>query len=231
MSAAASWLARALDFAGAHGAKVALEAGFNFVLPFAIFSLAAPGLGPAPALMLASGPPVLWSLGAFIVERRIDAISVVVRGGIVLSLLAFAGGGGVRALQLRENLVAGLVGLVFLGSAAIRRPLIYQLARAGVRRRAADRLEVFEALRYDWRFRAATVVATLAWGAGLSAACALNCVLVFAVSIRAYLLISGPVSYGAMGALSAWTFWYVPREMRRAEARAAGSDVPPPRTV
>ncbi len=116
--------------------------------------------------MTASAPPILWAIVEFIRERKVDAISILVLGGIALSLLAFAGGGGVKVLQLRENLVAGLVGLVFLGSAAIGRPLIYQLARAGVRRRSADRGAAFEALRSDIRFRNAMTVATLVWGTG-----------------------------------------------------------------
>jgi hypothetical protein len=134
--------------------------------------------------MIASTPPILWAIAAFIRERRVDAISVLVLSGIALSILAFAGGGGVKFLQLRENLVTGLVGLIFLGSAAIGRPLIYQLSRSGVRRRAADKVQAFEALRDDTQFRRSMTVATLVWGFGLLAACALNCALVFVLTIK-----------------------------------------------
>jgi len=207
-----------------HGLKAGLEVLVNFVLPFVIFQLASASLGTVQALMTASAPPVLWSIVTFMRERKLDAISILVLAGIVLSLLAFAGGGGVKVLQLRENLVAGLVGLVFLGSAAIGRPLIYQLARAGTRRRAADKLAAFEALRDDPGFRRAMTGATLVWGLGLVATCAVNCALVFTLSIQQYLLASGPVSYATIGLLTAWTFWYVPRAKRQAEARqAAGS--------
>jgi hypothetical protein len=147
-----------------------------------------------------------------------------VLSGIALSLFAFAGGGGVKFLQLRENLVAGLVGLTFLGSAGIGKPLIYQLARAGARRGSADRVEAFEALRDDVRFRRAMMVATLVWGAGLLALCALNCVLVFTVSIKQYLLMSSPVSYATLGVLTAWTFWDVRRSKRLAEACRAATE-------
>src|SRR5579859_538193 len=138
-----------------------------------------------------------------------------------LSLLAFAGGGGVKFLQLRENIVTGLVGLIFLGSAAISKPLIYQLARAGVRRRAADKVAIVEAVRDDARFGAAMMMATLVWGVGLLATCVAHCALVFIVSIRQFLLISGPLSYATLGLLTAWTFWYVPRAIRSAAARQA----------
>jgi hypothetical protein len=212
-----SRLGRGVAFVRANGVKAGLEALFNFVLPFAIYSFASGRIGAAPALMAASAPPVLWSVAAFIRERRLDAISILVLSGIALSLVAFAGGGGVKVLQLRENLVGGLVGLVFLGSAVIGKPLIYRLARAGARRRSAE--GVIEALEGDADFRRAMMVATLAWGFGLTGACAVNCALVFAVTIQQYLLIGGPISYAVIGALTAWTFWYVPRALRRATSR------------
>ena len=219
MSNPTTTLGKTVAYARTHGLKALLEAVANFALPFAIYSYGSGTLGPVKALMAASAPPILWSIAAFIRERRVDAISILVLSGIALSLIAFAGGGGVRFLQLRENLVTGLVGLVFLGSAAIGRPLIYQLARAGTRRRAADKVAAFEALRDDVRFRRAMTLATLAWGVGLLAACAVNCALVFMISIQQFLLISAPISYATLALLTAWTFWYVPREKRLAEAR------------
>ncbi|HZZ32926.1 MAG TPA: VC0807 family protein [Phenylobacterium sp.] len=201
----------ALAWLRANGVKAGVEVAVNFALPFAIYSWLKPSLGDVRALMAASAPPTLWSVWEFIRLRKIDALSIVVLAGIVLSLLAFAGGGGVKALQLRENLVAGLVGLAFLGSAAIGKPLIYQLARAATRRQSAEKAAMIEALGEDDRFRRIMLTATLVWGFGLVAICAGCCVLVSAVSIKLYLLVSGPVSYGAMGLLTLWTYWYVRR--------------------
>ena len=205
----------------ANGAKAGREVAFNFILPYLIYSYMTERLGPAPALFAASAPPLFWGIIQFIRERKVDAIAVLVLAGMALSLLAFAGGGGVKFLQLRENLVAGLVGLIFLGSAAIGKPLIYQLARAGVRRRAPDKVAIVESLRDDTRFRVAMTTATLVWGVGLLAVCAANCTLVFMLSIKQFLLISGPISYSTVGLLTAWTFWYVPRAIRSATARQA----------
>jgi hypothetical protein len=219
MGADGSRLTQTLAFARAHGAKAGLEVAVNFVLPFVVYSYASGSLGQVRALLAASAPPILWSIGVFIRQRKIDAISVLVLSGIALSLLAFAGGGGVKFLQLRENLVSGLVGLVFLGSAAIGKPLISYLARAGARRRG--NLEAIDALRDDPGFRRDMTVATLVWGLGLLAVCAVNCVLVFLVTIREFLLISAPIGYAAIGLLTAWMFWFVPRAMRQAKARLA----------
>ena len=213
-------LTNTVAFARAHGVKVGLEVMVNFVLPFLIYNYGSGSLGNVRALLAASAPPILWTIVGFIRARKVDAISIVVLSGIALSLLAFAGGGGVKFLQLRENLVAGIVGLVFLGSAALGKPLIYQLARAGTRRRSAD-VEAFEALRDDVHFRRAMMVATLVWGFGLLALCALNCVLVFIVSINHYLLMSAPIGYATLGLLTIWTFRYVPRAKQLAESRRA----------
>jgi hypothetical protein len=62
---------------------------------------------------------------------------------------------------------------------------------------------------------------TLVWAFGLIATSAVNCTLVFLISIKLFLLVSGPISYGAIALLTAWTFWYAPRALRRVMAEAA----------
>lgn len=215
-------LTRTVAYARANGLKLVAELAFNFVLPFAIYNALSGRFGPAPALMAAAAPPVAWTVINFIRERKVDAISILVLAGIVLSLIAFAGGGGVKFLQLREHLVGGLVGLVFLGSAAIGRPLIFHLARAGSRRRGGPAAAAVEAASGDAGFRRATMLATLVWGVGLLAVCAANCTLVFMLSIRQFLLISGPIGYTSLGLLTAWTYWRLPRAVRLAIARRQG---------
>ena len=75
MSIEDSRLTKTVAYARAHGAKLAAELAFNFVLPFAIYSAANGRFGAAPALMAASAPPILWSVATFIRERKVDAIS------------------------------------------------------------------------------------------------------------------------------------------------------------
>ena len=202
-------------------ATIAVEGLVNFVLPYLIYVRAEPRLGDVHALLASSLPPIVWSLVEFARKRRVDAISMVVLAGIVLSLLAFIGGGSVRFLQLRENLVTGLIGLVFLGSAAIGRPLIYQLARAGKQRASGADLAKFEALRDNARFKHAMMVMTLVWGFGLLAETVAACVLVYSISIAEYLIVSPFLGYGAMAAMGLWTIWYVRRNSRPMAAGAA----------
>jgi uncharacterized membrane protein len=221
MNAADPRLTRAFEVFRAHGGKVGLEALVNFLLPFLIYDHWRASLGDVKALMASSIPPILWSIVEFIRLRKVDAISMLVVAGILLSLVAFIGGGGVKVLQLRENLVTGLVGLVFLGSAAIGRPVVYELARANMRRRGPDGAKALEAVRDNVHVRRVITTSTVVWGLGLLTICGVCCVLVFTVSIKLYLLINGPISYALVGLLIGWNVWYVMRAQRRGRAREA----------
>jgi hypothetical protein len=177
---------RILTYLRTNGAHVLVEALVNFILPFVIYSYAEAPLGEVRALIASSAPPIAWSLVEFARHRRVDALSVLVVAGIVLSLLAMIGGGGPKFLQLRENLVTGIIGLAFLGSALIGKPLIYQLARASMRRKSEDEAQEFEALQVHAGFRRTMTVMTLVWGLGLLANVAVSAVLVFALELRCH---------------------------------------------
>jgi intracellular septation protein A len=206
-----------------NGGHILVEALVNFILPFAIYNYAEAPLGQVRALLASSAPPILWSILEFARHRRLDALSALVIAGITLSLLAMLGGGGVRFLQLREKLVTGIIGLVFVGSALIRKPLIYELARATMRRRSEDEAQQFEALQVHAGFRRTMTIMTLVWGFGLLADVAVAVVLVFVLSIREYLIVNPILGYGTMGALSLWSFLYGRRAKRRGEARRAAA--------
>lgn len=149
------------DWIATHGPRIALEVLVNFVGPYVIFAALKPRLGDVHALMASSIPPILWSLIEFARTRRVDALSILVLAGIAASLLAYLGGGGVKALQLREKVVTFPIGLGFLGSAAIRRPLIYQLALSTIGRRSAEEAASFEQMNVYPAFRRAMMVMTL----------------------------------------------------------------------
>ena len=208
-------------YARKNGGHIVVEALVNFILPFLIFNYAEASLGDVGALLASSAPPILWSLIEFARHRRLDAVSVLVVSGIALSLLAMLGGGGARFLQLREKLVTAVIGLVFLGSALVGKPLIYELARAGMRRKSDAEAQEFEALQVHAGFRRTMMVMTLVWGIGLLANVGVSVLLVFTLSIREYLIIDPILGYGTMGVLALWSWLYVQRAKRRGEARRA----------
>ena len=213
----------ALTWARTNGPGIALEIVVNFALPYVVYRATQGRLGDVDALIAASAPPLAWSILEFARRRRIDALSLLVLAGIVLSLIAFIGGGGVRFLQLREQLVGAVIGLLFLGSAAIGKPLIHQLALARIRREAGQ-AGWFEALSHDPRLRRIMMVMTLGWGIALVAQSAACVALVFVLSIKSYLIVGPIVGYAVLGAMTAWSFWYGKRRiapLRRDAERAA----------
>ena len=223
MDAKTGPITRMTAYIRTNGSHVLVEALVNFILPFVIYNYTEVPLGEVGALLASSAPPILWSLVEFARHRRLDALSVLVVSGIALSLLAMLGGGGARFLQLREKLVTAVIGLAFLGSALIGKPLIYELARASKRRKSEGEAQQFEALQVHAGFRRTMTVMTLVWGLGLLADVAVSVVLVFVLTIREYLLVNPILGYGTMGALGLWSFLYGQRAKRRGEARRAAA--------
>jgi intracellular septation protein A len=220
-----SRLAAVLTWVRTRGGGFALEIIVNAVLPFVIYTLTDKRLGDVGALIASSAPPIAWSIVQFVRSRTVDALSLLVVTGIALSLLALWGGGGAKFLQLRENLVTGVIGVIFLGSVAVGRPLIYYLARANMRRSgASDSLADFEGLRENVFFRRVMRVMTLVWGAGLVARTALAAILVFSVPIPTYLAIQPILGYATMGALGGWTLYYARRSQAQGRARRAAAE-------
>ncbi|HEX2593530.1 MAG TPA: VC0807 family protein [Rhizomicrobium sp.] len=208
-----------------NGVRIGTEILINFALPYLIYSLLQPKFGDVKALIASSAPPMLWSIGEFFRHRRVDAVSMLALGGIVLSLLAYIGGRGVKFPQLREKLVTVIIAAVFLGSAAIGKPLIYQLARAGMQRNNNSvELERFERIRDDAGFKRVMMLMTLVWGFGLLADAAVSVALVFVLPIKTYLIVNPALGYTTMGALFAWTFWCSRKKRAEGEARRAAEE-------
>ena len=205
-------LRRAGGYLRTNGFRLGAEIMVNFVMPYVIYDQASPALGEVGALIASSAPPLVWSLVEFARRRTVDAVSLLALAGIALSLLAFVGGGSVHLLQLREKLVTALIGLAFLVSLAVDRPLVYQLARAGLARRKPSELAAFEALRDNPRFRRSMAFMTLVWGFGLLGEAVLSCALVYTLNVREYLIIGPILGNGSMCALGLWTFWYSRRK-------------------
>ena len=107
---------------------------------------------------------------------------------------------------------------LFLGSAAIGKPVIYQLAVAGAARRSPEAAAELVELKDKAGFRHAMMFMTLVWGFGLLAATLVACALVFTLPIKTYLLVAPFVGYGIMGALALWTIWYSNKRRRNARS-------------
>jgi len=204
----------------------ALELGINVAVPLLIYDQVHGTMGEVQALLVSSIPPFVWGIGRFLRERRIDALSILAMVGIALSLLAFFGGRSAQMLQLREKMVTLLIGLAFLGSAAIGKPLIMPLARATLARESDEALADFDARHDHPMLRRTVMVMTLAWGVVLLLDVAVSIVLIFSLSIEQYLIVGPILGYGTIGGLSWWTILYRRHRTRLRHAEATSNQVP-----
>ncbi|AOJ71373.1 MULTISPECIES: VC0807 family protein [Burkholderia] len=195
------------------------ELTVNLLLPWAAYRAAVPHWGETGGLIASAVPPLVWSAIELARFRRIDALSAVVLFGIVLSIAAALAGGSPRMLLMRESLASGAIGVAFLGSLALPKPLVFHLARATVAREAHDGAARIDAL---WVERPAFVSAmrlmTLVWGAGLVAENLLRAWMIWNWPVERVLVVAPFVGYAIYGALMMWTLWY--RKVMRTHALA-----------
>jgi Protein of unknown function (DUF3159) len=182
----------------------------NAIGPYVVYLVCKPYTGSLVALALSAVPPTVESLWSVVQRRRLDIVSALVLGGIVLSLVLVALGGSERVLLLRESLVTSLIGLVLAASVVLARPLLFYLFRqlragsdAAAVARWDERWEREPALRRTMR------ILTLVWGLGLVVEMAVRTAMVFDMEIADFLLISPFVQYGLTGLLAAWTVWFM----------------------
>lgn len=154
-------------------------------------------------------PPLLWSVYELIKTRKLDALSTVVVASILFTVVATALGGSARMIQIRDALVTGIIGILFLLSLFLKKPLVFHLAQATIARNPqpdVPQMEVFWAQPGGPRvFR----ILTFVWGVGLVAQTSLLCVLASIWPIGRYLLVSPFIGYGLLGLLLLWSFFYV----------------------
>lgn len=168
----------------------------NAALPGLVYILAQPGIGRVHALMASALPPIAWSAVQFVRKKRIDALSMLVLAGIGLSLVAFFGGGSFRMLELREQLVTGVIALVLLGSVAIKRPIPILVLRSMMKDKSPEETEKIQRMLDDPR-----QLTRMTWVIGLlglvQTAIAIS--LVFTLPVREFLIVSPILGYALLG--------------------------------
>lgn len=184
------------------------ELGANFLAPYLVYELLHKHCGDTKALMASIVPPLLWSLYELAKTRRVDALSTIVMASILFTVGATAIGGSARMIQIRDALVTGVIGVLFLLSLMLQKPLIFHLARAVMARNPDSDIPQIEALWAQPGGPHVFRVLTAVWGVGLVVQTTTLCTLAWIWTIGHYLLISPFVGYGFFGVLMLWSFWY-----------------------
>src|SRR5271154_3221372 len=147
--------------------RVIPELFANFLAPYLVFQALDARFGDKWSLIASALPPLLGSGSELAKTRRLDAISVAVVSGILLTVGATFLGGSARLIQIRDALVTGAIGVMFLATLLLEKPMIFYLARATMARDTVEGEAEFEAM---WLWPGAPRVfrvLTAVWGVGL----------------------------------------------------------------
>ena len=106
-------------------ARYALAVVVNVLLPAAAYRLALPHYGLLGALLASTVPLLAWMAIDLLRFRHFDALSALVLASIAMSLLILVSAPMQWLRSTREPLVSGVIGLFFLLSLPLRRPLVF----------------------------------------------------------------------------------------------------------
>ena len=120
-----------------------------------------------------------------------------------------------------NRLSNGIIGLLFLGSLLLPRPLMFYLARLTMAKKSAEAAARFESHWLKPRFVRSMYIMTWVWGPGLIFEAALRFWLAFAWPVEQFLAISPFISYGIYFSLMGWTLWCARRLKAGGQARTS----------
>ena len=180
----------------------------NGLIPVVIYNLLLGHFSSFISLLIATLIPLGDNLYQIVKYRKADAFGLFMLTGFVLSLLAFVLGGNAKLILLRESMVTGLLGLIFIGSLFFAKPLIYHFA---IRFSSSDESEMKGQFAKNWEvpyFRWVLRIMTAIWGIALLGEAIIKIILVYELSITAFLAVSQLIFYSVIGAAILFTIVY-----------------------
>lgn len=199
-----------------HLRKTFIELAVNIAGPWLVYTLALPHTDEFHALVASAVPPIVWSLYELVTLRKIDALSLFVLGSIGLSVAAIGLGGSPRMLLVRENIFSVPLGLAFLLTAPLRRPLLYHIASAIFTRQSEEHAARFAARGQKPGALRAMRIMSIVWGAGVIAQGLFLAWAAWTWRVSLYLVAGPVIGYGSIIVLALWTVAYQQRLSRRA---------------
>jgi hypothetical protein len=187
---------------------IVLSLVINGAIPVVIYNYLVDHYSSFVSLLIATLIPLGDNLFHVVKYRKADAFGLFMLTGFVLSLLAFVLGGNERLILLRESMVTGLLGLIFIASLFFAKPLIYHFA---IRFSSNDETEKKGQFEKNWEvpyFRFVLRMMTAIWGLALLGEAIVKIILVYELSISAFLAVSQLIFYGVIGVAILFTIGY-----------------------
>jgi hypothetical protein len=180
----------------------------NVLLPWLAYKLAYPHWGHLGALAASTLPLIAWISWDLLRFNHFDALSAIVLVGTILSLTVSSILDTPRSRLFEQPIISGLIGIAFLISLALPRPLVFYLGRSTVAREQHGGAAQFE---QRWRDEPSLVAIihkmTLVWGFGLTIENVLRLLLSIEFEGEPWVgNVSTMMQYATYGGLTLWTF-------------------------
>jgi hypothetical protein len=187
--------------------------GWDVGLPLvAYYGLHLLGVDDWTALLVATAVAGVRIVVGMLRDRELNpfaTVMLVVFGlGVVLALVS----GDARFVLLKNSIITGAVGLVFLVTTVVGRPLTLSASKSFQPERGAEMDEMY---RTNPGVRHAHRLSSAVWGAGLLVEALVRVPLVYALPISVMVGLSEALSLATFAGLIGWTVWYARRGARR----------------
>lgn len=191
---------------------------FGLIAPIVAYDLLRGHTSDVTALSVGAVFPAAATLWTLARTRRPDPVALLTLLGIVLGLAGALAFDDAVFLLLKESVVTGAFGLVFLGSLLAARPVTFALGRTMMATTPAER-EAYDAIWDHPRVRAGHRRTTAEWGAAFLLDAGLRAVLAFVLAPGTLLVVSPLLAAAVLGPVALATL----RRRRRAAVRMAAT--------
>jgi hypothetical protein len=204
----------------AAGPRPAVDISLRQVLPSLVFDVALPILvffvltshGVSKLLALCAGGvfPALNVGRTWIVSHKIQPLGAIVIAFIAIGTAASLISGSVFVALVKDFILTATFGLLCLGSLlGRRRPLMFYLLRQFIAGDDPGRLQWWESLWQNPRFRAAQRRVTAVWGLAYLLEAAIGIAFAWVLEPAHIVIMSPIMALGVLFALAAWTRRYL----------------------
>ena len=179
------------------------------------YALHLAGVSDLVALLVASLLAAVRIVWVAVRERELNpfaTVMLVLFGlGLVLALVS----GDPRFFLLKNSIITGTIGLVFLGTTLFGTPLTLAASQSFQPDRKA---EIRQAYETDPHVRHGHRVSSTVWGVGLVLEALVRVPLVFLLPIDVMVGLGEAMTIVVIGGLLTWNIWYVKRAIARGQA-------------
>ncbi|MFC5822415.1 VC0807 family protein [Nonomuraea insulae] len=196
----------------------------GIVAPFVTYGILTDhGVSEVNALLISGVWPAAETGLYFALKRRVDEFGVMILVLLLLGALSMVAYNSTRLLFIKDSAITGVLGLAFLGSLALPRPLMFHLGRKFGTDGTPAGLARWNGMWELPGFRRAQYRLTVVWGAGFLLEAAVRVVLAFLLPTATMVLLNSVLPLVVVAALVTYTMSVGRRGRARMAAAQAGT--------